>query len=128
MRVLDIAFLGTLAVAAGLSARAAAEEFQMQEVPSLPQVAAGTLAPHTIVFTDHRKDELFDPVTGLIHFADWERSRSAQKQLLSLYPSYEEPMIAVADDAGKTRKRRLHVYVAEDREPERERAFAERVA
>ena len=65
MRVVDIAFLGTLAFAAGLGVRAHAEEFQMQEVPSLPQLAAGTPALHTILFTDHRKDELFDPVTGL---------------------------------------------------------------
>ena len=116
MRVLDIAFLGTLALAAGLGAEARADGFQMQEVPSLPPLTAGTPAPHTILFTDHRKDELFDPVTGLIHFSDWERSRSAQKQLLSLYPSYEEPTVTATDDAGsKTRKRRFHIYVAEAR-------------
>jgi hypothetical protein len=122
MRVLDIAVLGVLAVAVGLPVLSAtAEEFQMQEVPSLPQLAAGPLAPHTILFTDHHKDELFDPVTGLIHFSDWARSRSAQKQLLSLYPSYEEPTVTVADEVAakdgiaKTRKRRLHVYVAEAR-------------
>ncbi len=112
-------------MAMGLPAHAAAEEFQMQEVPSLQQ-AAGMLAPHTILFTDHRKDELVDPVTGLIHFSDWERSRLSQKQLLSLFPSFEEPTVNVADDgaardavardaAAKTRKRRLHVYVAEAR-------------
>jgi hypothetical protein len=120
MRVLDVAFLGVLAVAMGAPAHAVAEEFQMQEVPTLPQLAAGALAPHTILFTDHRKDELVDPTTGLIHFSDWERSRLSQKQLLSLYPSFEEPMIAVTDDGAakdgaKTRKRRLHVYVAEAR-------------
>jgi hypothetical protein len=121
MKVLDVAFLGVLAIAMGLPAHAAAaEEFQMQEVPSLQQ-AAGALAPHTILFTDHRKDELVDPVTGLIHFSDWERSRLSQKQLLSLFPSFEEPTINVADDGAakdlvtKTRKRRLHVYVAEAR-------------
>ena len=116
MRVLDFAFLGTLALAVGFHAPAGAEEFKMQEVPSLPAVAAGALPPHTILFTDHHKDELFDPITGLIHFADWERSRSAQKQLLSLYPSYQEPTVTTTDEAGsKTRKRRLHVYVAEAR-------------
>lgn len=92
----------------------------MQEVPSLPQLTAGAPPLHTILFTDHRKDELVDPITGLIHFADWERSRQAQKQLLSLYPSFEEPTITVVDEAAKdgsikTRKRRLHVYVAEAR-------------
>lgn len=105
----------------GMPAHAVAEEFQMQEVPSLPSLAAQPLAPHTILFTDHRKDELVDPATGLIRFSDWEHSRPAQKRLLSLYPSYEEPTINVTDDGAakdgvvKTRKRRLHVYVAEAR-------------
>jgi hypothetical protein len=120
MRVLDVAFLGILAAAMGLPANAVAEEFQMEEVPSLQQ-AAGALAPHTILFTDHRKDDLADPTTGLIHFSDWERSRLSQKQLLSLFPTFEEPTINVTDDGAakdggaKTRKRRLHVYVAEAR-------------
>jgi hypothetical protein len=118
MRVLDIAFVGVVAVAMGLPAHAGAAEFQMQEVPSLQQAA---LAPHTILFTDHRKDDLVDPTTGLIHFADWERARLSQKQLLSLFPSFEEPTINITDDGAakdgvlKTRKRRLHVYVAEAR-------------
>ena len=104
----------------GLPTHSVAEEFQVQEVSSLTQQAAGTLAPHTILFTDHRKDELVDPLTGLIHFSDWERSRLPQKQLLSLFPSFEEPTINATDDAAgdgitKTRKRRLHVYVAEAR-------------
>jgi hypothetical protein len=118
MKVVDVAFVGVLAVSMGLPAHAA--EFQMLEVPSLQQ-AAGAQAPHTILFTDHRKDELVDPTTGLIHFADWERARLSQKQLLSLFPSFEEPTINITDDGAakdgvlKTRKRRLHVYVAEAR-------------
>jgi hypothetical protein len=114
--MVDVALLGVLAVAMSGPVRAAAEDFQMQEVPSLPVQGAGELGPRTILFTDHRKDELVDPATGLIHFSDWERSRPAQKQLLSLYPTFEEPMISVNEDgAAKLRKRRLHVYVAEAR-------------
>ena len=94
MRVLDVAFLGILAAAACAPAHSWSEEFRMQEVPALPPQAAGALAPRTILFTDHRKDELVDPVTGLIHFSDWERSRLLQKQLLSLFPSFEEPTVA----------------------------------
>lgn len=97
-----------------LVSHAGAEDFQMQEVPALPPISAGAPAPHTILFTDHRNDELVDPATGLIHFSDWERSRPQQKQLLSLFPSYEETTTG-PENAAKPRKRRLHVYVAEAR-------------
>jgi hypothetical protein len=109
------ALLGACLSAAliGAPAGAAAQEFQMQEIPTLPPLVAGALAPRTIVFTDHRKDELVDPATGLIRFADWERARPQQKQLLSLFPAFEEPTLP--DSTGKSRKRRLHVYVAEAR-------------
>jgi len=40
----------------------------MQEVPSLPAAGRRRLGASAILFTDHRKDELVDPVTGLIHF------------------------------------------------------------
>src|SRR6266446_7349331 len=115
MRMHDVALFGILVAAVCTPAHSWAQEFQMQEVPALPPLVAGALAPRTILFTDHRKDELVDPVTGLIHFSDWERLRLQQKQLLSLFPSFEEPTVASADGAAKTRKRRLHVYVAEAR-------------
>src|ERR1700744_665761 len=83
-----------------------AQEFQVQEVPTLPALAGSTVAPRTIVFTDHRNDELVDTATGLIHFADWERLRPQQKQLLSLYPSFEESTATTVDSSGKPRKRR----------------------
>jgi len=96
-------------------AAAGAQEFQIQEAPALPPISAGAPAPRTIVFTDHRNDELVDPATGLIRFADWERSRPQQKQLMSLYPAFEEPMPGGAEGIAKPRKWRLHVYVAEAR-------------
>jgi hypothetical protein len=111
MHWLAVALVGTLAAPVG----AVAQDFRMQETSTLPPLAPGALAPRTIVFTDHRKDELVDSATGLFHFADWERSRPQQKQLLSLFPSYEEPNASGTENGSKPGKRRLHVYVAEAR-------------
>jgi len=110
---LAAALAGALATPIGLLG-AAEQDFRMQETAALPALGTTALAPRTIVFTDHRNDELADAATGLFHFSDWERARPQQKQLLSLFPSYEEPA-AGTDAAGKPRKQRLHVYVAEAR-------------
>jgi hypothetical protein len=96
---------------------ASAEDLPLKDVPSLPPVSVGSPPPRAILFTDHRNDELVDPVTGLTRFSDWERSRPQQKALLSLFPSYEEPTASGNDAAGKLRRRRIHVYVAEARFP-----------
>jgi hypothetical protein len=104
-----------LATALALPLGVAAQEFQLQEAPALPPLSAGPLPPRTIVFTDHRKDELVDPLTGLIRFADWARARPQQKQMLSLFPSYDEPPIPGPEAPSKARRRHLHVYVAEAR-------------
>ena len=110
---LAAALAGALATPIGLLG-AAEQDFRMQETAALPALGTTALAPRTIVFTDHRNDELADAATGLFHFSDWERARPQQKQLLSLFPSYEEPA-AGTDATGKPRKQRLHVYVAEAR-------------
>jgi hypothetical protein len=111
MDCLAVALVAVLALPLG----AAAQEFQLQEAPALPPLSAGPLTPRTIVFTDHRKDELVDPVTGLIRFADWARARPQQKQMLSLFPSYDEPPVPGPEAPSKARRRHLHVYVAEAR-------------
>jgi hypothetical protein len=101
----------TMAALLLVPAAAAAQEFQIQEAAALPSATA-TLPPHTIVFTDHRNDELTDPATGLVRFSDWERGRPQQKQLLSLFPGYAEGIVG---EGAKQRRQRLYVYVVEAR-------------
>lgn len=105
-----------LALTSAAAVAAAADAYQIEEVTSVAAVAPGTLKPHTIAFTDHRKDELADQATGLIRFEDWARARPLQKQFLSLYPNYVEPTVQVtAQGVTKPTKEKLQVYVAEAR-------------
>lgn len=101
----------------GLSVSAAsAQEFTIVEVPSIATLSSSDVKPKTVAFTDHRKDELADPGTGLIRFEDWARARPLQKQLLSLYPGYVEPTLNVArNGVTKPHKEKLYMYVAEAR-------------
>jgi hypothetical protein len=95
---------------------AAAQDFAVEDVPSATEVPLAQMKPHTIVFSDHRNEELAQKDTGLIRFDDWERARPLQKQFLNLFPGYVEPMVTATRD-GLTRRYRekLHVYVAEAR-------------
>src|ERR1700745_1357186 len=95
---------------------AAAGDFALEEVPSLGAVGIAQLKPKVIEFTDHRKDDLADPATGLIRFEDWARVRPVQKQLLSLYPGYVEPIVDVTrEGVTKPTIEKLQMYVAEAR-------------
>ena len=79
-------------------------------------VAPAEIAPRTIIFSDHKGDELADPGTGLVRFEDWERARPLQKQLLALHPGYVEPTVSVTlNGVTKPYKKKLHMYVAEAR-------------
>ena len=94
----------------------AAEEFRIEEVPSVTAVAPARLKPRTIVFSDHRDDKLTDAGTGLIRFEDWGRERPVQKEFLSLFPGYAEPTIKVSvHGIPKTYTEKLHMYVVEAR-------------
>src|SRR6266566_2515404 len=78
--------------------------------------AAPALQPHTIAFTDHHDEPLADPATGLIRFEDWAGAMPVQKQSLSLYPSFVEPMVDLTENGvTKPYKEKLHMYVAEAR-------------
>ena len=106
-----------IVLAAGLfGAPVQAQELRIEEVPSVTAVAPAALKPGTMAFSDHRSDELADPATGLIPFAEWARARPVQTQLLSLYPAYAEPTITVlVNGIPKRHTEKLHMYVAEAR-------------
>jgi hypothetical protein len=106
-----------VALAVGVSgSMARGAEFRIAEVRSLGAADAGPLQPHIIAFTDHRDEPLADATTGLIRFEDWARAMSVQKQFLSLYPSFVEPMVDLTENGvTKPYKEKLHMYVAEAR-------------
>ncbi len=92
------------------------EEFRIAEVRALGAADAPALQPHTIAFTDHHDEPLADPATGLIRFEDWARAMPVQKESLSLYPSFVEPMVDLTENGvTKPYKEKLHMYVAEAR-------------
>jgi hypothetical protein len=109
---LALALAALLVAASGLQA----QEFRIEEVPSVANLDPARLKPRTIAFSDHRNDELADAGTGLLRFQDWARVRSGQKAALSLYPAYAEPTVTVSvNGITKPYLEKLHVYVAEAR-------------
>ena len=106
-----------LTIMAAFVAASHAQEFRVEDVASVTDFPIDKLKPGVIVFSDHRSDPQVDPSTGgLMKFVDWARMRPLQKQLLSLYPSYEEPTLkSSSGGVSRVRKSRLHMYVAEAR-------------
>jgi len=109
-------WFAALSLVAAFAAPAAAQELRIEEVPSVTALDPARLKPDVIALSDHRTDELADPATGLIRFADWTRARPAQKEALALYPAYREPTInVVVNGLTKRHTEKLHVYMAEAR-------------
>jgi len=98
-----------IAVCAAACSAAGAEEFRLEDVPSIASVPVAQLKPRTVIFADQRNDKLADPSTELIPFEDWARARPVQQRFLSLFPGFTEPTLK-----GET-KRKLSMYVAEAR-------------
>lgn len=116
MREFAVVPFVALAVLALTALPAGADEVRIEEVPSVTSVDPAKLKARTMAFSDHRADDPRDEGTGLIRFADWARTRSVQKQLLSLYPAYAEPTVTVTvNGIVKRHAEKLHVYVAEAR-------------
>jgi hypothetical protein len=107
-----VALLATLMT----SAHAQAQDFKIEETPSLASVAAAQLKPRTIIFSDRPSEELLDTSTGFMRFEDWAKGKPLEQQNLSLYPGYAEPNVEVSVDGLKKRYReKLHMYVAQAR-------------
>src|SRR5258706_9744575 len=87
---------------------AAAQEFQLEDVPAVASVPIAQIKPRTVIFADQRNDKLADSSTGLIPFEDWARS-PVQRRFLSLFPSFVEPTL------NQQTKLKLSVYQAEAR-------------
>jgi hypothetical protein len=100
------------------SAGAGAQEFKIEDVTSVANLAVEQLRPKSIAFMDRPGDEVVDPDVGLIRFEDWAQAKPIQKQFLSPYPSYVEPNVEVTVDGVRKRfKEKLHMYVAAARFP-----------
>ena len=112
-RIKPAALLALAALTLTGYAPVAAQEFKVADVTALTGLAVDQLKPKTIIFIDKPADELIDPDAGLIRFEDWAQTRPIQKQFLSPYPSYVEPMVEVTVDGVRKRfKEKQHMYVA----------------
>jgi hypothetical protein len=107
------AWLFGLALTWSSFAPVAAQEFKIADVTALAGLAVDQLKPKTIIFIDKPADETIDPEAGLVRFEDWAQSRPLQKQFLSPFPSYAEPMVETTVDGVRKRfKEKLNMYVA----------------
>src|SRR5438874_13748162 len=88
---------------------AAAQEFQLEDVPAVASVPIAQIKPRTVIFADQRNDTLADSSTGLIPFEDWARSRPVQRRFLPPFPSFVEPAL------NQQPQLKLSVYQAEAR-------------
>jgi hypothetical protein len=107
---------GLVMLLATFGTRAGAEEFRIEEAASPAALAVDQLKPNAISFVDRPSEELIDPDAGLMRFEDWAKVRPIEKQFLTPFPSYVEPMVEVTvDGVPKRFKEKLHMYVAEAR-------------
>ena|SRR5262245_34440178 len=90
-----------------------AQEFRLEEIPSVNALPVTELKPKTIAFADQpsgAEGDVFMP------YEDWAKANPLQQQFLGLYPGYTEPNIDVIVDGVRKRYReKLHMYVAEAR-------------
>ncbi len=81
-----------------------ADEFRLEQVPSLASVPVEKLKPRTIIFSEQRAESATDAANELVPFEEWTRKQALQHRFLSLSHEFKEP-------AGV----KLSMYVAEAR-------------
>lgn len=96
------ALLGACVVA--LCKPVKADDFKLEQVPSLASVPVERLQPRTIIFSEQRAEKATDAANELVPFEEWIGKQPLQHRLLSLYPDFKEP-------SGV----KLSMYVAEAR-------------
>src|SRR5437764_14165771 len=83
--------IALLAGLACLAAPAQAQQFRLEEVSSIANVAVAQLKPKTIVFADAPSEDIVDAGTGFMRYEDWAKAKPVQRPFLVLYPGYTEP-------------------------------------
>jgi len=107
----------TLVGLMGSFSAASAEDFRIEDAATPQSWNLTQLKPGTIAFSDAGSGGTGE-AAYLIAFADWARTRPAQKKFLSLFPAYMEPTVtkaASADAAPAPVVEKLTMYVAQAR-------------
>jgi hypothetical protein len=87
-----------------------------QPVSSVLAYPLNQIKRNTIVFYDQRTND--DSNNAFVRFDDWSRLKPVQKQYLSLFPNYVEPMIHKVVEGVKSEtasREELQLYVVEAR-------------
>ncbi len=102
----------------GSLSAASAQEFRIEDAPLPQSWDLAQLKPGAIAFSDAQGGSAGDGAAKLIGFADWTRTRPAQKKFLSLFPAYSEPTVtktASVDPPAGPVIEKLTMYVAQAR-------------
>ena len=109
-----ISLLGGVAATTGIALAAA--DFDVVRVTSVTNAPIEQLKANTIIFNDQRPDE--DSTNAFVRFDDWAKLKPVQKQYLSLFPNYTEPMIHRTVEGVKSETatpEKMQLYVVEAR-------------
>ncbi len=110
------AILALAACLVGSGGQLHAQEFRIEEAASPAALSVENLKPKIIAFVDRPPSELIDPEAGLMRFEDWAQGRPLEKQFMSPFPSYVEPMVEIVVDGVRKRfKEKLHMYLGQAR-------------